>query len=265
MIIGISGKIGAGKDLTGKIFQYLADKQGMGLTTLDSEKDFGEYCKGIRTNQSWEIKKFADALKDIACILIGCTRKDLENVNFKNSFLDPKWNITVNSPGDAPMTVRTFLQKLGTDALRTNLHPNTWVNALMSKYKDKRWVNKAEWDFHKTGKYNPKDNLPIYPNWIITDVRFLNEATAIKEAGGVMIRVSRDPIAPLQQEHISETALDDYKGFDYLINNNRTIEHLIIVIKSIYGNINRPDSSSPEALYPGEVERLCVPGVKLAE
>ena len=31
----------------------------------------------------------------------------------------------------------------------------------------------------------------MYPNWIITDVRFPNEADAIKGRGGIIIRVNR--------------------------------------------------------------------------
>ena len=81
-----------------------------------------------------------------------------------------------------------------------------------------------------------------FPNWIITDVRFPNEAKAIKDKGGIVIRVNRtyytedkkyiigyDPF----ETHPSETALDDYDGFDYVIENDGTVQDLIDKVKSL--------------------------------
>ena len=80
-----------------------------------------------------------------------------------------------------------------------------------------------------------------FPNWIITDVRFPNEAKAIKDRGGIVIRVNRtyytedkkyiigyDPF----ETHPSETALDDYE-FDYVIENDGSLDELITKIKLI--------------------------------
>ena len=91
--------------------------------------------------------------------------------------------------------------------------------------------------------------LPInLPNWIITDTRFPNEADAVKSRGGINIRIERDDyifdgagkrIIPTKEyvntsnkQHESETALDNYT-FDYVIDNNGTIEDLIIKVKEI--------------------------------
>ena len=42
------------------------------------------------------------------------------------------------------------------------------------------------------GKFEISCNLcPEYPNWIITDCRFPNEAKAIKDRDGISIRVNR--------------------------------------------------------------------------
>ena len=85
-IIGISGKKTVGKDTTGQIIQYL---------TSESYKKGRDYETFIRKQTSnldfephyiskWKIKKFADKLKDIICLLINCTRDELENESFKN-------------------------------------------------------------------------------------------------------------------------------------------------------------------------------------
>ncbi len=96
-------------------------------------------------------------------------------------------------------TVRDFLQLLGTDAIRNGLHSNAWVNALMADYKPA-----------KMDQYHPS-------NWIVTDVRFPNEAEAIKDRGGVIIRIDRPGVEPVNA-HPSEVALDNW-DFDYKIAN----------------------------------------------
>lgn len=108
-----------------------------------------------------------------------------------------------------PTSVREFLQKLGTDAVRNGLHTNAWVNALMADYTP----TQVQWSDGPIGGY---EDGPL-PSWIVTDVRFANEAKAIKDKGGIVIRIDRPGISPVNA-HPSETALDDW-NFDYKIAN----------------------------------------------
>ena len=89
-IISINGRISSGKDLTGKIIQclyYLHKNNIKVLTVLDLLND-----KNLDLNLSgWQVKKFADKLKDIVCILIGCTREQLEDPVFKETELGEEW------------------------------------------------------------------------------------------------------------------------------------------------------------------------------
>ena len=107
-------------------------------------------------------------------------------------------------------TPRILLQKIGTYLFRNQLHPNTWTNSTFADYQD--------------------------DNWIITDMRFPNEAQAIKDRGGITIRVERPNLLNNQNniklEHISEKSLDDYK-FNYYICNDSSIENLIAQVKNI--------------------------------
>ena len=75
-----------------------------------------------------------------------------------------------------------------------------------------------------------KDELP---NWIITDTRFPNEMEAVKKHSGLVIKVERDLLLrkgyskPTESDlHPSETALDEYTEWDYVIENNGTIQEL---------------------------------------
>ena len=118
------------------------------------------------------------------------------------------------------MTVREFLQRLGTDGLRTGLHENTWVNALMADYE---------------GTYDLDTDRTTYPNWIITDTRFPNEAEAIKNAGGIVIRIDRPGVTAVNA-HPSETALDNWK-FDHKIMNGSDLTSLLFSV----GNLLRKE------------------------
>lgn len=211
MIIGINGKIGSGKDTIGEIIQ------GLCLTNK---------------NQTFEIKKFAGKLKQIGSLLTGIPVEKFEDQDFKMTNLSDDWSSLQQSGRSkvlAPMTVRTFLQKLGTEAMRDGLHTNVWVNALFADYK---CIGGKMIPVSKEDEYNPK--YREYPNWIITDMRFPNEMDAVKERGGITIRVIRNngtraiDINP----HPSETALDDAK-FDYEIINDGTIEDLVEKVREI--------------------------------
>ena len=282
MIIGISGKIGSGKDTVGKIIQYLTHCK-------DDDTTFEEWNTLKHYDMcSWKIHKFADALKDIVCILTGCTREQLEDADFKNSKLPSEWEywynyhyklITNDKKGILgkrygsqfeverehdvlsnninghffkcdTYTYRELLQYLGTDLLRNQLHGNVWVNALFSSYKN--IIEYPKYSFMEDGSHIQTAIIQQevnYPNWIITDVRFLNEAKAIKDRGGIVIRVNRDSkykwvdkeewdfhtkgIKP----HESETALDGYI-FDCVIDNNGTVDELIEQVKDMLIHFN---------------------------
>jgi len=206
MIIGINGRIGAGKDTVGTIIQELL------LTNK---------------NQSFEIKKFAGKLKQIASILTGIPVEKFEDQEFKKTLLKLEWGTVQNIPLNSippfadmqfnvMMSVREFLQKLGTEAMREGLHANVWVNALFADYR--LWSDGSkDW----------------YPNWIITDMRFPNEMKAIIEKNGITIRVTRPGTAT--ETHPSEIALDNAE-FDYEIINDGTMEELVKKVREILVN-----------------------------
>jgi hypothetical protein len=235
MIIGISGKIGSGKDTIGTIIQYLTYNQGLredqkvdivvALTNKNAVHKIEP--KELAMFSKWHVKKFAGKLKQIVSILIGIPVEDLEKQEIKNSVLGEEWdrtisnNFKVNLPLDMrKISVRQMLQWVGTDAMRDVIHPNIWVNALFTDYR----INFEAKNVEEWGK-NLEDN------WIITDVRFPNELQAVKDRKGISIRVIRRTTQGISN-HPSEIALDDAK-FDYTIYNDGTIEELIEKVKQI--------------------------------
>ena len=240
MIIGVSGYSGSGKDLVGTIIQYLVANNQTGYNNSDTSldkiiKSQEENNWWLEEQSGWEIKKWAGKLKEIASMLTGIPKHKFEDQEFKKTNLPEEWNeiqstVRYTQKGSyiteqfVPMTVRNFLQKLGTDGLRDGLHENVWVNALMSDYTP----DDVQWADGSLGGYEPGTE---FPNWVITDTRFPNEADAIRKKDGILIRVERPGVKPVNN-HASETSLDDY-NFDHYIPNDGTVEDLAEKIKDI--------------------------------
>ena len=218
-LIGINGKIGSGKDTIGKIIQYLLRDY------VYIDYSFEQYFN-LNTNKNWKIKKFAGKVKEIASILTGIPVEKFEDQEFKKTTLSEEWDFADNDAPDNIMTIRMFLQKLGTEAMRDGLHTNVWVNALFANYKEE-FISKGIGGFHDP---RPSYKSIGFPNWIITDMRFPNEMEAVIKRKGITIKVNRPGIDLLN--HPSETSLDTAE-FDYTIVNDSTIEDLVIKVRKI--------------------------------
>lgn len=231
-IIAISGYSGSGKDLVGRMIQY--------YTSPSSDPNEGHYRtfdQFVLNNggsdarnfdghyfTDWEIKKFAGKLKEIASLLTGIPVHKFEDQEFKKTNLGSEWNYIEKdfvAPGiwtkTKYMTVREFLQKLGTDGLRDGLHTNVWVNAMFADYE-------CTHTDHVPGGFD-------CDNWIITDCRFPNEAQAVKDRNGIIIRIDRPGITAVNA-HPSETSIDDW-NFDDRIVNDGSVEDLLVKVKTV--------------------------------
>jgi hypothetical protein len=244
MIIGLSGRMGSGKDTVGKIIQYLLCPN-VGDVSLEDVVSCDDHNWWLEEQSGFDTKKFAGKLKQIGSILSGVPVEKFEDQEFKKLNMGEEWNSPYNIPFSGPdfvehdgaMTYREFLQRLGTEAMRDGLHTNVWVNALFADYKAIERI--------------PEKRMSIMPNWIITDMRFPNEMDAVVEKGGLTIRVTRscgssnfegtqeewDKLVEKNKQalHPSETSLDKAE-FDYEIINDGTIKELaekvqIILIK----------------------------------
>jgi hypothetical protein len=206
-IISISGRMGSGKDTAGNIVKQLLEEDN---------------------NPLWDIEKFASGLKTIASLILGISVEKFENQEFKASYLPEAWNTHKAVFTDRtdlhgwkiitnPMTVREFLQKLGTDAMRNGLHENVWVNMLMSKYE-------------KINNMVSNVNINSFPRWIITDTRFPNEYAALKEKEALFIKIERPGIEI--NNHPSENSLDNHE-FDHIIDNSGDMYELTQKLKRV--------------------------------
>ncbi len=81
-----------------------------------------------------------------------------------------------------------------------------YMGELFRRLDENVWINKA-----LDRITNDAPGLSIIP-----DVRYENEITGIQGAGGKVIRLLRDPY---HDDHFSESSLDNFTGFDAVVDN----------------------------------------------
>jgi len=183
-LIGLVGRAGSGKGTAAKIIQGY---------TMDS-----------KMTSKWKVVKFAGKLRKVASILTGVPVHKWEDREFKASTMGSKWATRMGDDAYY-MTAREFLQRLGTNGIRDNVHPDVWINAIFADWKP---------DSH----------------WIIDDCRFMNEYQAIKSRGGLVIYLERE--TGTEDLHISETEMQSFQHLcDAQIPNNGGIQDLTYLLR----------------------------------
>ena len=105
---------------------------------------------------------FADSLKQICMEHLGLTHHQCYDQDGKEEY-NKFWG----------MTNREILQRIGTEAMRNGFHKDVWA---------------------KITELRIKDAIKRNAFFIITDVRFPNEAETIRRNGGVVVRIIRPNI-----------------------------------------------------------------------
>jgi len=172
---------------------------------------------------------FANTLKDAVANVFGWDRTLLEGRTSEarewREQVDPWWAERLNYPN---LTPRLVLQLWGTEVCRKGFHDDIWIASVENKLR------------------RSKDNI------VISDCRFPNEISSIKNAGGSIVRVDRgiqphwydvavqankgvdSAIKWLEEEkiHASETAWVGTK-FDYVLDNNSTLDSLFKQVETV--------------------------------
>lgn len=161
---------------------------------------------------------FADKLREFLYTLDPVVLWDpnVEPIPYIPSYMPLRWIIDEHGWDGYKDTgwalhIRQYLQRLGTECGRELIDDNIWVNAAF-------------------GEGNGQDI-------VIPDTRFFNEATAIKARKGVVFRVERPGVGPINN-HPSETALDRW-NFDGIIHNDRDPYALKLEVENKLGRYAR--------------------------
>jgi hypothetical protein len=141
------------------------------------------------------VTHFAEPLKDAVRDIFGFSYDQVNDSQLKE-IIDPYWGI---SP-------RQALQKLGTEGCRDVFGKDIWVKSFLQR---------------ALSTYSPISGL------VVADVRFIEEFTALKRCGAVMVRIHRNVSTTSHTTHSSETGLDGQDlDWDFVIDNHGTLEEL---------------------------------------
>lgn len=148
---------------------------GSGKTTVARELE----------SYGFEVIRFADTLKSMTIALLTGAGLTPDLARQLISHPEMKEQPLPLLGGKSP---RQVMQTLGGDWGRDLISPTLWVDIAMNRAREIR-----------------EQGFPV----VIDDMRYLNEADAVRAAGGVIVHVIR-PGAALTVAHASEGALNDY-------------------------------------------------------
>ena len=189
-------------------------------------------------------ESFANSLKDAVSAVFGWDREMLEGRSKQSrewrERVDPWWSNRLNMPD---LTPRWVLQYWGTEVCRKGFNDDIWIASLENKLQ------------------NSIDNV------VISDCRFPNEISAIKNAGGKVIWVKRGSLPSwydialaanqgfdIQKKQILESGIHASEWswigteFDTIIDNNESIADLYKQIEFLVNNEQILDESKEEAV-----------------
>ena len=199
----------------------------------------------LTTHHGFKRISFAASLKDAVAAVFGWDREYLEGTTKASRVWREQKDEWWSNRLGMDITPRWILQYWGTDVCRNHFHNDIWVASVEHKL------------------INSKEDI------VITDCRFSNEVAAIKNAGGIALRVKRGPDPKWYDSAIaynkgpngnsawalSKGKLDKLKihaseyssiglNYDYIVENDGTIDELH---NKIYAIINSQSPNLPAA------------------
>ena len=167
--------------------------------------------------------------KNVAANLIkeiyGELNKKSINLSYASYLKEYAKNI-LSWDGSEETKPREFLQQLGVDLIKKTIDSRFVINRLLQDIKIYSY---------------------FYDVITISDARFIEEIEDVKNSFSkvISIRITKKTDSTLteaEKKHISETALDNYHNYDYVVSNDGSLEELkdrlIIIIEEV-NNGNR--------------------------
>ena len=179
---------------------------------------------------SFKKEGFANSVKDATSAIFGWNRALLEGDTPESRAWREQDDTFWSEKLGKPFSPRLALQLMGTEAGRDVFHPDLWVHTVLNRCA-------------KSPNYN----------YVIADVRFPNEIKAIKESGGIIIRVKRGDEPEWYNVALKDNKKPNYHGMskeypdvhlsewawvgceiDFVISNNGTLDELIERVDSLF-------------------------------
>ena len=119
------------------------------------------------------------------------------------------WN---GSESDKP---RVFLQELGTDLIKNKIDEHMLIKRVIEDIKVYSY---------------------FYDVIVISDARYIDEIELIKKEFNNVITIHINSNNCILNNHITETSLDNYNNYDYVIDNNGSVDELCLKVKEVLFN-----------------------------
>ncbi len=178
----------------------------MNIIGLMAEKGSGKDTVGeyLIEKYGYQASWFAAPMKRGVMEIFDMREEQVFGTQAQKEEVDPRWGVSG----------RDILQIMGTEMFQYDIHkylPNLKVEPRMF------WVER----FKKWYNSNGMRDTPI----VLCDMRFQHEVDMIREMGGEVWKINRPDVGGNDQ-HGSETELHNIKNFNWLLDNNSTLNEL---------------------------------------
>lgn len=245
-IIAISGKAGSGKDT---VAEYLVEKHNFTkIAFADPIKRFAKDVFSFNVDELWGPSDYRNA--DVAVNWEHCREQLFLEGKLWLHHLNPckkmaevdiqfaklvNWFDDLHAKYPGMVSPRVVLQTLGTEYGRVALGDHVWVDYLLDV------AEAVLMPGHTYTAVSGLSSTPVPTGVVISDLRFLNEIKAVSAHGGKIIQVERKSEKDVVgvAGHASEKEQEQFSAehFDFLINNNGTIEELYSAVDVFVGSL----------------------------
>ena len=208
----------SGKNTFADIFEKLASERGLTTKQISFAKPLKDRTREDFSNLVTYLNSKVSYIRKLA---IDLKRASLNNL--ADNIISEIESLTVSDENfyeNKTELSRILLTTYGTDIFRNRVSKNYWVEQTKVEI-EKELSSKTLEDFT-----------------IITDFRFPNEKWVLdtsEEFRTISIRINRDIFREkMSSLHDSEIALDSFTKFDFIIDNNSTLEKFEENIKDIF-------------------------------
>lgn len=145
-LIAISGKKNSGKNTVADMIRYCVQANRIGEDISYTNYVDWTRIHDVQYEEDYEIKRFADKLEEVVCIILGCTREQLEDKGFREKVLGEQWSYWYGELED-------------TNTLE--FHTTAKYNTLSELDKEiEKWKDSDEFD---TDNYHKKHRIELTP------------------------------------------------------------------------------------------------------
>ena len=220
-VIIIAGKMRSGKNTFADIFETICCCKGYTVKKDSFASVLKDICSTEFQGLIDYLNKFTDEVKANVPIFsesrFDTIKQSIDKVVDKIYTKKENWFEEKN------VITRLILQIVGTNLFRKYIDDDHWVKEFIKKVKN----------------YNEKFV-------IVTDARFPNEIDMVhkfvEDRRVISINIERE--TGIKSTHLSETALDKFLWFDYVIDNNSNLNTLVESVKTTIKDIEEQENSN---------------------